>query len=138
MRFKDRELLKTACTHRHILNEPAGRGLKNYERLEFLGDAVLGLVVSEKLYRETEGDEGFLTRQKADLVNNENTAKVAGGLGLWEHLLLSESEKHRSPNAAILSSVYEAILGAIYLDQGYPAVCGFVDRTLNIGSGHHK
>jgi len=133
--FNEKDLLKTARTHDSYLNEPSGKGQESYERLEFLGDAVLRLVVSERLYLEVKGNEGELSRQRDELVKRESCTKAARKLGLWQHLLLSESERKRPPNPRILAEAYEAVIGAIYLDQGYESAGQFVNRTLESRSG---
>src|SRR5712692_7897188 len=119
VKFNNRELLRSARTHDAYLNEPQGKDLESYERLEFLGDAVLRLVVSEHLYLKTQGPEGELSSRRDELVNAEGATKAASRLGLWQHLLLSESERNQKPNPRIMAEAYEAVIGAIYLDQGY-------------------
>lgn len=109
--------------------DPFVKGLESYERLEFLGDAVLRLVVSEHLYRDTHEDEGELSKRRDSFVKEESATKVAERLGLWQHLLLSEGEKSQKPNPRILAEAYEAYR-AIYLDQDFGTTSRFVSRTL--------
>lgn len=121
--FADRhDLLGRALTHR---SHSAG----NYERLEFLGDSILGFLVAENLYqRFHETDEGTLTRLRASLVRRETLAKIARSLGLGDYLILGAGElKSGSHNRdSILSDVLEAIIGAIYLHGGMQAARDFV------------
>lgn len=128
--FNDRGLLRRAFTHDSYLNEHLFDGLESYERLEFLGDAVLRLVVAEHLYREVEEDEGELSRRRDKLVDEGSAARAAERLGLGQYLLLSQGEMKQSPKARILAETYEAIIGAIYLDRGYVVADEFVSRSL--------
>lgn len=123
-RFKNPDLLRRALTHRS-----AGRD--NYERLEFLGDAVLGLVVAEALYERYGGDEGNLSRLRASLVNRETLAEVAATLGLGDALVLGPGELKSGGfrRATILADAFEALIGAIYLDSGYDIARTFVRRV---------
>jgi ribonuclease-3 len=116
-RFADPRLLEQALTHR-------SRGAENYERLEFLGDGVLGCAVADELYaRFPQLSEGKLTRLRASLVREEALVEVARALGVGEHLRLGESELAAAPEArpSILADAVEAILGAVFLDGGYGA-----------------
>ena len=114
-RFADQQLLEEALTHRSW-------GVNNYERLEFLGDSVLNLVVSSRLFELNPGaSEGDLSRMRARLVRGESLTDIAGGLGLGKRLILGEGEMksggfHR---ASILADAFEALLGAIFLDSDY-------------------
>lgn len=114
-RFADQQLLEEALTHRSW-------GVNNYERLEFLGDSVLNLVVSSRLFELKPGaSEGDLSRMRARLVRGESLTDIAGGLGLGKQLILGEGEMksggfHR---ASILADAFEALLGAIFLDSDY-------------------
>jgi len=137
-RFTSPELLVRALTHRSLANqqalesggEDAAEGGDN-ERLEFLGDAVLGLVVGEALFvAHPEWHEGELTRVRAQLVSRQHMAEVAAAIGLGEHLRLSRGEdrsglRHKS---TVLSNTMEAVLGALFLDGGMEPVRGFVLR----------
>lgn len=122
--FSDRELLRTAFTHRSYINESKGGGEHN-ERLEFLGDAVLEIVVTDHLFHTyPKSPEGELTAFRAALVNSTTLANAAEALGMNEHLLLSKGESKDSggrARATILANAFEAVVGAVYLDQGYDA-----------------
>lgn len=129
--FKDKDLLRTAFTHRSFLNENRGSGMEHNERLEFLGDAVLELIVTEYLYGKfPEKNEGDLTSYRSALVNAITLAGVAEGLGMNDHLLLSKGETKDTGRArqVILANAIEAFIGALYLDQGYEATKLFVSR----------
>jgi ribonuclease-3 len=131
--FTDKDILTTAFTHRSYLNENPGTGLEHNERLEFLGDAVLELIVTNYLYRKyPEEPEGRLTSYRAALVNAVIIAEIATGLNMNDYLLLSKGEAKDVGKARqyILANTYEALLGAIYLDQGYDAAKKFVEETL--------
>jgi|CXWL01.1.fsa_nt_gi ribonuclease-3 len=135
--FKNPALLETAFTHRSYLNESKAGGKRDgkqpehNERLEFLGDAVLELVVTDHLYREyPESDEGTLTSYRAALVNAVMLGEIADELGVNNCLLLSKGESKDTGRArhTILANAFEAIVGALYLDQGYPAANDFIKR----------
>lgn len=131
--FKDKDLLAQAFTHRSYLNENRNLGRGHNERLEFLGDAVLELAVTEHLYAAyPDRDEGDLTSYRAALVNTIVLADAARGLGFNDLLLLSRGEARDQGRAriSILADAFEAVIGAIYLDQGYAAAKAFIDRTL--------
>jgi len=131
--FKNKDLLRQAFVHRSYLNENPSFELPHNERLEFLGDAVLELVVTEYLYRNYPNPEGELTNWRASLVNAKMLAKVAQDLGIEDYLYLSRGEardKHSKARQFILANAFEALVGAIYLDQGYEAVSIFVKREL--------
>lgn len=120
-RFRQVKLLETALSHSSYANE---HGTVSYERLEFLGDAVLELCVSERLYRQfPHAREGEMTKMRARLVNEKSLAKLAKKLGLQKHLLLGKGEENQGgrENEAILSDMLEAILGAVFLDGGFKA-----------------
>lgn len=122
--FKDKGLLKQAFTHRSYLNENPVSGLYHNERLEFLGDAVLELIVTEHLYKSyPDKPEGELTTWRAALVNARMLAIVAKDLKLGDYLLLSHGESRETGKARdyILANATEALLGALYLDQGLKA-----------------
>jgi ribonuclease-3 len=127
--FKNKNLLREAFTHRSFLNESKEKGLTHNERLEFLGDAVLELVATDYLFRkypnETEGD---LTAYRSGLVNANTLSVVALKLNLGDFLLLSKGEAKDKGKARqyILANTIEAVLGAIYLDQGYAAAERFI------------
>ncbi|MES2995081.1 MAG: ribonuclease III [Patescibacteria group bacterium] len=130
--FKDLDIFIEALTHRSYLNENRGAGNHN-ERLEFLGDAVLELAVTHFLFnRFPNKPEGDLTAYRAALVNTYSLADVAERIGLNDMLLLSKGEKKDTGRARliILANAFEALLGAIYLDQGYVAAEAFVATHL--------
>jgi len=133
--FSDLSLLKTACTHRSFLNENRSAGEHN-ERLEFLGDAVLELVVTSFLFRKfPKKAEGELTAYRSAIVNTHSLIKVAEHVGLNDYLLLSKGESRDMGRArsVILANAVEAVIGAIYLDQGYNAAANFIsDNILNV------
>jgi len=118
--FKNIDLLKQALTHCSYLNEHKNYKLDHNERLEFLGDAVLELVVTDYLYKNYKNPEGELTNWRAALVNGEMLAKISGKLGVEEFLLMSKGEAKDKGKARqyLLANAMEAIIGAIYLDQG--------------------
>lgn len=128
--FVNRDLLLIALTHRSYLNENSSWNYDHNERLEFLGDAVLELVVTEHLYRTYPNPEGEMTNWRAALVNAIMLAKVAGKFDLNNYLLLSRGEAKDTGRARqyILANAVEALLGAIYLDAGYGTAKRFVDR----------
>src|SRR5712671_5560274 len=129
--FARPELLEEALTHPSALASEHGRGRRGrkpahrgYERLEFLGDRVLGLVIADLLWRRFESEpEGHLTRRLTHLVRGEALARVAETIGLGDHLLLSRAEKAAgaAANPGILADVCEALIAAIYLDGGFEA-----------------
>lgn len=131
--FKDELLLTQAFTHRSYINENPKTGLVHNERLEFLGDAVLELIVTEFLYEKyPHHNEGDLTAYRSALVNAVTLGEVASSLGVNDLMLLSKGEAkdaHRA-RSSILADAYEAIVGAIYLDQGYEVVKNFVTKTV--------
>ncbi len=127
--FDNPELLKQAFVHRSYLNEHADFPLAHNERLEFLGDAVLELVVTEYLYQTFPNPEGELTNWRASLVNAKTLSEIAAGLGMDDYMYLSRGEQRDAKSKArqiILANAIEAVVGAIYLDQGYKAAEKFV------------
>ena len=131
--FKDKRLLEQAFIHRSYINENTGSKLSHNERLEFLGDAVLELVVTDHLYKKyPDRDEGSLTAYRSALVNAVIIGEVAGTLGMNEYLLLSKGEMKDSGRARsyILANTYESFVGALYLDQGYTIARDFIAHTL--------
>jgi len=131
--FNNKDLLRQALTHRSYLNENPGARLHHNERLEFLGDAVIELVVTEALYElYPEKPEGELTSFRAALVNAKMLFDVASRLDLNEFLLLSRGEAKDTGRARqyILANTFEAVVGALYLDQGYEAVKAFLNKYL--------
>ena len=133
--FKDKNLLKQALIHRSWLNENPTSNLENNERLEFLGDAVLELIVTEHLYNNYPNPEGELTNWRAALVNYQNLAQVAGTLGVNEFLMLSRGESKDTGRArqVILANTMEALIGAVYLDHGYKTAQKFVKENVLSG-----
>ncbi|MFH0712495.1 MAG: ribonuclease III [Candidatus Jorgensenbacteria bacterium] len=128
--FKNKDFLEESLTHRSYLNEYPGAGAHN-ERLEFLGDAVLELVVTEYLFHVyPDHQEGQLTSLRAALVNYQMLSKIAKEIGLEEYLRLSKGEAKDTGRArdVILANAIEALIGAIYLDAGYDGAKGFVKK----------
>lgn len=128
IKFKNKGLLTAALTHRSFLNESRGATESN-ERLEFLGDAVLELVVSEELYqRLPKMPEGDLTALRSNLVRTTTLAKVAKALDLGQHLRMSrgEAESGGRENPSMLADTLEALIGAIYLEQGMAEARKFI------------
>ena len=132
IKFKDKNLLMQAFCHRSYLNENPKCDLENNERLEFLGDAVLELVVTEYLYKNYKESEGQLTNWRAALVNSQSLAEIAEELGFNDYILLSRGEAKDTGKArqSILANAFEAFLGALYLDQGLRAVRNFINKYL--------
>jgi ribonuclease-3 len=131
--FKDKNLLAQAFTHRSYINENGGMAHSHNERLEFLGDAVLELIVTDFLYKKYPNcTEGELTAIRSALVNAIIISEIANDVGMDEYLLLSkgESKDHGKARQYILANTYEALVGAMYLDQGYEVVEKFITKTL--------
>ena len=131
--FRDKRLLEQAFTHRSYLNENRMPGREHNERLEFLGDAVLELVVTEFLYAKyLEKPEGELTAYRAALVNTVSISDAAAKLGMNEYLLLSRGESRDIGRARqiILANAFEALIGALYLDSGYVTAKDFIAKQL--------
>ena len=128
--FADKSILDRALTHISAASPKQGRG-GSYQRLEFLGDHVLGLAVSDMLYRAfPRGDEGELSGRLADLVRRETCADVARAIDLGAALRLGNSESNAGGRrrTATLADVCEALIGAVFVDGGYPAVAAFIER----------
>lgn len=134
VKFKDEDFLKQALVHRSYLNEHPDFKIGHNERLEFLGDAVLEIVVTEFLYLHfTKTPEGELTNWRASLVNAKMLYEVAGKLGIESHLYLSKGEsrdKNKKSRQFILANAVEAVIGAIYLDQGLPVAKKFILKNV--------
>src|SRR3990167_5328548 len=131
--FTDQRLLEQAFTHRSFLNENRSAGREHNERLEFLGDAVLELAVTEFLFAKyPEKAEGELTAYRAALVNTVSIADAATKLGMNEYLMLSRGESKDTGRARqiILANAFEALIGAIYLDAGYETAKKFIADQL--------
>lgn len=130
--FDDRDLIVSAVTHPSAVE---GRPVSaSYERLEFLGDSILGAIVATALFKRfPEMDEGALTRLKISLVSGETLSEVASELGVGEAIVFGESEKGTGSRGmhSALENVYESLVGALYLDAGYEACHDFVERTLS-------
>ncbi|MCX6809446.1 MAG: ribonuclease III [Candidatus Berkelbacteria bacterium] len=134
LKFNNFDILVNAFVHRSYLNENSRMNLKNNERLEFLGDAVLELIITEYLYNRFEKPEGELTALRSALVRGRNLALTSEGLGVYDCLYLSRGERNSSEKAKglILANALEAIIGAIYLDQGIEATRNFIIKNIAI------
>jgi ribonuclease-3 len=133
-RFTDADMLESALTHISALKGARNRA-SSYQRLEFLGDHVLGLVISDMLYRTfPKADEGELSRRLADLVRKETCAEVARAIDLGAAIRVGASEANAGARSrpAILADVCEALIGAVYLDGGYKAAEGLVERLWEV------
>lgn len=133
LEFNNPELLKQAFIHRSYINENKDLGMEHNERLEFLGDAVLELVVTDFLYNEyPELDEGILTAYRSSLVRTESISQAARKMGMNELLLLSKGESRDQGKARdyILANTFEAFVGAVYLDSGYQAAHTVIAQSL--------
>jgi len=133
LKFKNKNLLVQAFCHRSYLNENPKSNLENNERLEFLGDAVLELIVTEELYgKYPQKPEGELTNWRAALVNAKMLSETAKELGLNDYLLLSKGEKKETGKARqyILANTFEALIGSAYLDLGYKKCRDFIKKNL--------
>lgn len=131
--FKNEAVLKEALTHRSYLNEHADWDVPHNERLEFLGDAVLELIITEELFnRYPEKEEGWMTSVRASLVNYQTLADVARQVGLDGAVLLSRGEAKDTGRAreVILANAIEAVIGAVYLDGGYVAAKKLVNKSV--------
>ena len=130
--FINLDLLITAFTHRSYLNEHRKTVSEHNERLEFLGDAVLELVVTQYLYGNYSEPEGILTNWRSSLVRTESIGAAAGRLGFESLLRLSRGEKRGTDRARaqILANSFEAVIGAIYLDKGYDAAKVFITENI--------
>ncbi len=133
LNFKDKNLLTQAFVHRSYLNENPSFHLNHNERLEFLGDAVIELIITEELYKKyPEKSEGELTNWRAALVNAKMLTSVAKDLGFNDFLLLSKGETKElgKARAYILANTFEALVGSAYLDSGYAAAEKFIKKHL--------
>lgn len=131
--FKNKDLLQQAFIHRSFINENTGMQVSHNERLEFLGDAVLELSVTDYLYKKyPDYAEGDLTAYRSALVNAVIIAEVAGEIGMNDFLLLSKGEAKDTGKARmyILANTYEAFVGAVYLDRGFDTADKFIHTTL--------
>lgn len=132
VKFDNLDLLITAFTHRSYLNEHKKSASEHNERLEFLGDAVLELTVTEHLYANFSEPEGILTNWRSSLVRTESIGAAAARLGYEDLLRLSRGEKRGTERARaqILANTFEAVLGALYLDKGYDVARDFVEKNI--------
>ena len=130
--FNDKNLLKQAFVHRSYINEHPEFTMPHNERLEFLGDAVLELIVTEYLYLNHKNPEGELTSWRAALVNSKMLARVGEGLSFNDYLLLSRGEAQDTGRARqfIIADAVEAFIGSIYLDQGFEVAKQFIDQYI--------
>jgi ribonuclease-3 len=132
VKLRDPSLLERAFTHRSYLNEHPKSGLEHNERLEFLGDAVLELVVTDHLYRNYPNPEGDLTNWRSALVKTESLSEVAQQLELDQYLKLSrgEAKGNARSRALIHANCVEATIGALYMDQGYETAKKFIETYI--------
>lgn len=133
-KFKNQQLLETALSHRSSLNEPTSHSsAESYERLEYLGDAVLELATTEFLFHSQPTEpEGMLTAYRSALVRTTTLAAVAKKLKLGEKMYISRGEEATGgrQNDSLLADVFEAVVGALYLDQGYETIKEFLQKEL--------
>lgn len=131
--FKNKDLLKQAFTHRSYLNENPSLSLRHNERLEFFGDAVLELIVTEYLFKAfSEKAEGEMTAIRASLVNANTLSKIAEEINMDDFILLSKGERKSVGKAKqyIMANAFEAVVGAIYLERGYAKAAAFLKKYL--------
>jgi len=129
--FNDPDLLDVALTHRSYANERAGGAYQDNERLEFLGDSVLNVIISHlTMKRFPHYDEGELTRMRASLVNEKSLARISKSLGINQYLLLGKGESRRGgrERTSLTSDAYEALIGAVYLDGGFERTFEVVEK----------
>ncbi len=132
--FNDDYYLLKALTHRSYLRQVESTTIRSYERLEFLGDSVLGLIVAEELFsRYTDMTEGKLTKNKSILVNKKVLAHTAGVIGLGEYVFMSPDEERAGgrERQSILADSLEALFGAVYLDGGLEAARGVIRKVIS-------
>ncbi len=127
IKINDKEILQTALTHSSYSNEH--KGVLNYERLEYLGDAVLELVTSEYFYLNTKFKEGQMTKMRASYVCEKALATYAKEIGIDKHIRLGHGQMNNL-NDTIIADVFEAVVGAIYLDQGFEVVKKYIDAII--------
>ncbi|MCX6811433.1 MAG: ribonuclease III [Candidatus Berkelbacteria bacterium] len=132
IKFKDVKLLQTVFVHRSYLNENKNYDLPQNERLEFLGDAVLEFIVTDYLYKKFNDPEGEMTNWRAALVRGEMLSIIANKFGMGEQMLLSHGEAKTGgrERKVLLANAFEALIGAIYLDQGIETARKFVNKNL--------
>ena len=132
-RFRNRKLLETALTHSSFANERHDPGEESYERLEFLGDSILGHIAADFLYRQDPPiPEGRMTRLRAELVCEQSLHRVALRLGLGAYMRLGRGEEHTGgrERPSILADMVESIIAALYLDSGMPEARRFIHEQL--------
>ena len=127
IKLKNKKLLSIALTHSSYANEH--KGCENYERLEFLGDAVLEVVSSEYFYLHTDYKEGEMTKLRANYVCEKALATYAREIGIDKEIKLGHGQVHNL-NDTIIADVFEAVVGAIYLDQGFDVVKDYIDKII--------
>jgi ribonuclease III len=138
--FRDPALLNLALTHPSVAHEQ-GRATQHNQRLEFLGDAVLGLALTRELYEKFPSvSEGPLTKARAQMINRRTLAEQARQIGLRDHLILGRGEEanHGRSRASALADAFEALIGAIFLDGGFEEARGFVLRSFHRAFGELK
>ena len=123
IKFKNKSLLVAALTHSSYAHE---NNTTNNERLEFLGDSVLGLIISERLYADLSSSEGKLSQMRSRIVSEEPLAELSKEKGFYRYLLVGAGEKKGEPSKSMIADGVEAIIGAIYLDLGIKAAKKFV------------
>lgn len=130
--FKNIDLLITALTHRSYVNEHKKSVTEHNERLEFLGDAVLELVVTDYLFRNFDQQEGILTSWRASLVRTESIGEAGDALGYEPLIRMSKGEKNGSTRARqqILANAFEAVIGSVYLERGYDDAATFIHKHI--------
>jgi ribonuclease-3 len=133
--FKDKKLIENAMTHSSYANENKSSGVRSYERLEFLGDSILGYVTAEFLFRMRKNAEGDLTKMRAGLVCEQNLALVAEKIGLGKYLILGRGEELTNGRSrpSILADVIEAMIGAVYIDGGFGSAKAVVQKLMKAG-----
>lgn len=131
--FRDRELLKNALTHSSYSNEIKEIKLQDNERIEFLGDSVLNIVVSDRLYKENNLPEGEMTKRRAAIVCEASLERCAGIIDLGSHILLGKGEALSGgrTRSSILADAFESLIGAIYLDGGLSEAALFISRIMS-------
>lgn len=128
-KFKDKNLFLTALTHKSWLNENPGKRESN-ERLEYLGDAVLQFIVTNYLFKKIpDKDEGYLTLLRSNVVNTVNLAGFARLIDLSDQIFISKGEVYKADTKSILADTMEAVIGAMYLDQGLSATTKFIEKN---------
>lgn len=131
--FKDRKCLGTALTHSSYSNEIKQLELQNNERIEFLGDSVLNIVISDRLYKENSLPEGEMTKRRAAIVCEVALERCAKSIDLGKYLLLGKGEALSGGRTrqSILADAFESLIGAIYLDGGLAEASSFINRTMS-------